>query len=105
MNLNTKQVISIVIAVLSVLMISGAQLNDLIGPTASKSVVSLAGLLNMILGSVMAAITSQGATVKEVASMPGVEKITVNATANQTLAQVATDPAQPKIAATPQALQ
>lgn len=100
MNLNGKQAISIIIAVLSVLMISGAQLNDLIGSTASKTVVSLAGLLNMILGSVMAAISGQSNLVRDVAAMPGVERISINAQANPTLASVAVDPLQTKVGAT-----
>lgn len=100
MNLNGKQIISIIIAVLSVLMVSGAQLNDLIGPTAAKTVVSLAGLLNLILGSVMAAISGQSSLVRDVAAMPGVERISINASATPALAAVAVDPGQTKVGAT-----
>ncbi len=105
-NLNGKQVISIIIAVLSVLMVSGAQLNDLIGATASKTVVSLAGLLNLILGSVMAAISgslSQTQQVQQVLDMKGVEKLDVNAKASPALAAMAVDPTVNKIAPTPAA--
>lgn len=100
MNLNTKQILAICVAILSVLMISTAQLTDLFGATVTKTIVSTAGLLNMILSSVVAAISSQGSLVREVAAMPGVEKIQVNAQANQTLAGVATDPLQPKVGPT-----
>lgn len=103
MNLNGKQLISIVIAILGVLMISTAQLTDLFGPTLAKSVVSTAALLNSVLASIMAVITSQGSTVKDVLAMPGVDKINVNASANQTLAAIAVDPTINKISATPQA--
>lgn len=105
MNLNGKQVIAIVIAILSVLMVSTSQLNDLFGPAIAKYVVSTAGLLNLILGSVMAALTGQGAMINEVRAMPGVEHIEVNAQANKTLAAIAVDPKADKIAPTPAAMQ
>jgi hypothetical protein len=97
-NLNGKQIISIIGAIVSVLMVSTTQLTDLFGPGVTKTVVSIAGLSNMILSSVMAALTSQGSTVKDVLAMPGVEHVTVNAQATQTLAALAVDPAQDKIA-------
>lgn len=103
MNLNLKQIISIVIAVLGVLMISQSQLTDLLGPTAAKNVTSLSALINSVLGSVMAVLTSQGSTVKDVLAMPGVEKIDVNGKANQTLSAIAVDPKQDKISPTPAA--
>jgi len=100
-NLNRNQIISIVIAVLSVLAGSTAQLTDLFGATLAKTVISVAGLFNTILSSVMVIITSQGGTVRDVLAMPGIEKINVNAAANKTLAQIAIDPNADKIAPTP----
>lgn len=103
MNLNGKQVISIIIAVLSVLMVSGAQLNDLIGASASKTVVSLAGLLNLILGSVMAAISgnlTQPQQVQQVLNMKGIDRISVNALAPPSVAAMAVNPDINKIAPT-----
>ena len=105
MNLNGKQIISIVGAILSVLMISTAQLTDLFGPGVAKSIVSVAGLGNLVLQSIMTAITSQGSQVRDVLAMPGVQKIDVNAAANQTLAAIAIDPNVDKIAPTQAALQ
>jgi len=105
MNLNAKQIISIIGAILSVLMISTAQLTDLMGPIAAKSIVSVAGLGNMVLSSVMAALTSQGSTIKDVLAMPGVDKININASANQTLSAIAVDPSINKISPTPDAQQ
>lgn len=102
MNLNLKQIISIGIAVLGVLMISSTQLTDLFGPTVAKSVTAMAGLLNSILGSTLAIITSQTGTVKDVLAMPGVERVSVNANANQTLAGIAIDPTINKISPTTQ---
>jgi hypothetical protein len=97
MNLNGKTILAICGAILSVLMVSTAQLTDLFGPGITKSIISVAGLTNMILNSITVALSTQGSLVKEVAAMPGVERIQVNTQANQTLAQVATDPQQPKV--------
>ena len=104
MNLNGKQIISIIGAVLGVLMISTTQLTDLFGAGVAKTLVSIAGLVNTILSSVMAVLTSQGSTVKDVLAMPGVEKININADANKTLASLAIDPAVNKISPTPDAM-
>lgn len=103
MNLNRNQIIAISIAILGVLMVSTSQLTDLFGPTVTKSIVSVASLLNSILGSTLAIITSQGGQVRDVLAMPGVEKININANANQTLAALAVDPTIDKISPTPAA--
>jgi len=103
MNLNGKQIISIVGAVLSVLMISTAQLTDLFGPGVAKTVVSIAGLGNTIISSVMAVITgtlTQDAQVKQVLDMPGVSRIAINKQASPVLAAMAMDPDIDKISPT-----
>lgn len=97
MNLNRNQLLAITIAVLSVTAASTAQLTDLFGAGVAKSIISAAGFLNGILSSVLAVITGQAGMVKDVAAMQGVEKISVNAQANSTLAAVAIDPSQPKV--------
>lgn len=98
MNINLKQGISVVVAVLGVLVISSAQLTDLLGPTVAKAVISLSSLAMSILSGIQVALTSQGATVKDTLAMPGVEPLRINADANKTLAAIAVDPDQPKIA-------
>lgn len=98
MNLNGKQIIAIIIAVLGVLMISQTQLTDLFGAGVAKTIVSVAALANSVLGAVMAVLTSQGSQVKDVLAMPGVERVEVNAMANKTLAAIAVQPNQAKIA-------
>ena len=103
-NLNIKQILSIIGAILSVLMVASAQLTDIFGATAAKSIVSVAGLGNLCIQSIMTAWSSQNSTVKEVAAMPGVERITVNAQANQVLSAIAVDPTVNKIAPTPQSM-
>ena len=99
MNLNIKQILAIVLAVLSVLSGSTAQLTDLLGVTSAKVVISIASLAMSVISSVLAVLSSQGNIIKDVAAMPGVSRISINEAANTTLAQVATDPAQPKIGA------
>ncbi len=104
MNLNGKQIISIIMAILSVLMISTTQLTDLFGPALAKTIVSASGLVNTILGGILAAITSQSNQIKDVAAMPGVERIEVNKNANQTLAALAVDKTVDKVAPTASAV-
>ena len=105
MNINHKQVLAIVIAVLGVLMVSTTQLTDLFGASVAKTIVSVAGLCNSILASVLAIISSQAGLVKDVQAMPGVESIVVNKQANQTLAALAVDPANAKIESKPSDVQ
>lgn len=100
MNLNTKQVLAIILAILSVLSGSTAQLTDLLGAGAAKAVISSASLAMSVLSSVLAVLTSQPNLVKDVAAMPGVQRIDVNDNANQALASLAIDPMQPKVGAT-----
>ena len=99
--MNHKQLLAITLVVLGVLMASSAQLTDLFGPTATKTIVSVAGLLNSILAGILGVVSSQTGLIKDVQSMPGVEKITVNEQANKALATLATDPNQEKIEASP----
>lgn len=97
MNLNAKQVIAIILVILGVITASTAQLTDLFGPSATKAIVSIASMVNSILAGALGVISSQTGLVKDVQAMPGVEKITVNAQANSTLASMAVDPSNEKI--------
>jgi len=99
MNLTGKQILAIVAAVVSALMLATTQLTDIFGANTAKTIVSGASLANLILNSILASITGQATLVRDVAAMPGVERVSVNADANQTLAAAATDPGQPKIGA------
>lgn len=100
LNLNGKQIIQIIGVVISVLMVSSAQLTDLLGSTTAKTIVTVAGMANMLLQGITVALQTQTAQVKDVLAMPGVEKISVNSQASQALAAVAVDPKQDKIAPT-----
>lgn len=104
MNLNRGQVISIIIVVLGVLVASTAQLTDLFGVNATKYITSASTLAMSILAGINTILQGQGSQIAAVQAMPGVEKIVVNARANDTLATLAVDPAQNKIEASPGAV-
>lgn len=104
MNLNGKQIISIIGAVVSALMVATSQLTELFGAGIAKEVVSAAALINMILQSIMVQLTGQGSTVRDVLSMNGVEHISINSRANPTLAAIAIDPKVDKISPTQAAM-
>jgi len=102
-NLTTVQKLAIVLAILGAVAGGGSQLTDILGPALTKTIVALAGLLSTVISSTMVVITGQANAVKFVQSMPGVQQITVNSQANQTLASLAVDPNQTKVVATPEA--
>lgn len=104
MNLTRGQIIAITIAVLSVLAGSTAQLTDLFGAGIAKYIISSATLANTVLSSVLAVITGQGSQIRDVLNMPGVERVSVNSSANATLAALAVDPTVNKIAPTAAAM-
>lgn len=99
-KLTPLQIIGIVLVINGALIGSTAQLTDVFGAHAAKLIVSLASIGNSIFGGIVTLISGQGSQIKNVLAMPGVEKITVNDQANTTLATIAVDPTQPKIAAT-----
>lgn len=102
-NLTIVQKIAITMVLLGVVSTSGIQLNDIVGPAWSKVIVSTSNLLNSMFGGIIAVLTGQGAVVKQVLDMKGVEKIDVNEKANPTLAAIAVDQNVNKISPTPQA--
>mgnify|MGYP001599709102 CR=1 FL=1 len=103
MNLTPLQIIGIILAVNGALTGATAQLTDLFGPIVAKDIVSLASLGSAILGGIITALSGQASQVKNVLAMPGIEKVTVNAQANQVLSAMAVDRTVDKIAPTPAA--
>src|SRR5690242_4223769 len=93
MGLNRNQILALIIATLSVLGASTAQLTDLFGPALAKTIISASSLLTGILSGWMAIVTGQAGMVKDVSNITGVETIKINKEANPTLARVALDPA------------
>lgn len=104
-NITAKQWVQIVQGLIGGLVTGAALMQTLLGQDLTIKIVAGLGILNIIVSSVAAPFTGQGATIKEVAAMPGIEKITVNSQANSTLATLAVDPANSKIGATPAALE
>lgn len=104
-NLTPLQIIGIVLVINGALIGSAAQLTDLFGPLTAKYIISIASLGNSIFGGIVTLISGQGAQIKNVLAMPGVENISVGRQANATLAAIAVDPTQNKIAPTDAATQ
>jgi hypothetical protein len=104
-NITTLQWIGIIILFNTTLIGGSSQLADLaLSAVAVKAILAVATLGNGFLGGLVTMFGGQAAQVQTVAAMPGVERISVNAAANQTLAAVATDPAVSKVGPTdPQA--
>lgn len=99
MNLTNKQILAIAMAILAFLSASTGQMTEFLGPEVAKAVASGSAFINGILAAILAAITGQASQVRDVQAMPGVEKIEVNAKANQTLASMAVGPGENKITA------
>ena len=75
-----------------------AQLTDLFGAVAAHYIVSLVTFANTILGAFMVPLGGQNAQIHNVMAMPGIESIKVNTKANPTLAAIAVDENNEKIA-------
>src|SRR5260221_9501208 len=99
MNVTRNQWFAIVILLLTVLTGGSAQLTDLIGAYATKLVISFSTLATGFLAGAQIILGGQGQQVRDVANMPGVERVSINASANPTLASGAVDPLQSKIGA------
>jgi hypothetical protein len=103
LNINGKQAIQIVGVFISVAMVSSANLTTLLGAGVATTIVTIAGMANMVLQGIAVVLQTQTAQVQDVAAMPGVQRISVNENASPALAAVATDKDQPKVGpATPE---
>lgn len=118
MNLTLAQKVALLLITLNVLAGGTAQLTVLFGQHLTLIITAICTLTGTIVGGWVFVLTGQQnivnvvgdlaksnasvqqSLVKTVAEMPGVERISVNANANQALAQVAVDPNQPKVGAT-----
>lgn len=97
MTITRNQWLAIFGVILSALMTSTAFLTDTFGASVAHAIIGGAGFINMILNGVVVILTGQGQQIKDVAAMPGVQTITVNSSANQTLATIAVDQSQSKV--------
>jgi len=96
---NPKLILNILSSINGGLITGAALFNPLVGQDVSLKVISVLGICQIIVSAINSNLSTQAATVKEVAAMPGVERIAVNTQANPTLAAVATDANQPKVGA------
>lgn len=117
-RLTLAQKVALLLITLNVLAGGTAQLTVLFGQHTTLIITSICTLAGTIVGGWVFVLTGQQnlvntvgdlaksdasvqkSLVRTVADMPGIERISVNAGANQALAQVATDPNQPKVGAT-----
>jgi hypothetical protein len=102
LNIQPKQWFQIVSGSVSGLITGAALFQQLLGQEAALMVVAGLGIVNIVISSVGTALSGQAQLVRDVAAMPGVEKITVNAQANPTLAAVAVDQTVDKVSPTRQ---
>jgi hypothetical protein len=98
--MNWKAILGIISSINGGLITGAALLQTLFGQDLTIKIVAVLGVGQIIVGAVSGQLSTQANLVKDVASMPGIDSIKVNAQANPTLASVATDPAQPKVGAT-----
>lgn len=99
-NLTPTQWLLLGIATAAFLNASAAQLTDWFGPKIAHDIISGIGFIQGLVSAWAMVLTNQSSAVKQVLSMPGVEKIEVNDKANATLAAIAIDPAVNKISPT-----
>jgi hypothetical protein len=116
-NLTPTQWIILFISTSGFLNASAAQLTEWFGPHVAHNIITGIGFAQGLIGTWAMALntqgariqnvvsdpTAQGALVKAVLAMPGVENMTISAKATPQLAQVAVDPSEDKIAPTPEA--
>lgn len=104
MNVTRNQWLQILAVVMGASIAASSMWTQLFGQATATVIVSLLGFGNTILAGVTYVLTGQGQQVKDVLAMDGVQKIDVNARANQTLAAIAVDPTVDKIAPLPAAV-
>jgi hypothetical protein len=100
MNITPKQWYQIITGVISGLITGAALMQTLLGQDLTIKIVAGLGILNIIVSSVGTALSgadSPGTQIKNVAALPGVEKVLVNAKATNGVAAAAIDPMQPKV--------
>jgi hypothetical protein len=96
-NLSPTQWVILFMTTASFLNGATAQLTDFVGPTVTHYVISGFAFASGLIGTWAVALTSQGSIIKQVAAMPGIDPIKVNANANATAAALAIDPESHKI--------
>lgn len=98
MNITRNQWIAITILALGLISGATGQMTDIFGAGPAKSIASAASFMSSFVAGIQVILGGQGQQVKDVRNMEGVQHIEVNEKANPTLAALAVDPNEPKIA-------
>ena len=100
MQPNAKQIVVIVIALLSFLASASANLTELFGPGTAKIIVSTSTFLNGLISAALMPFLSNTSVVKDAGALKGVD-IQVSRTAAPAIAALAIAPAENGIAPAP----
>jgi hypothetical protein len=103
MNFTFQQKLSMTIGFVGAATSAFGALGPLLTPTETLIGTVIFGFVSACLAVVGTVTSSQSAQVQAVAALPGVEKVVVNAKANQPLAQQAVDQSQSKVVPLPEA--
>jgi uncharacterized membrane protein YuzA (DUF378 family) len=98
--MNTKQILGIVGSINGGLITGAALLQTLFGQDLTIKIVAVLGIGQIIVSALSSQLSNQENLVKDVAAMPGVQRIAVNESASPALAAVAISADQPKVGAT-----
>lgn len=96
-SVTRTQWIAILMLALGLIAGGTSQLTQFFGEGMAKNLASAASFLSSFVAGLQIILGGQGQQVLDVKNMPGVEKIDINAQANQTLAKLALDPTVDKV--------
>jgi hypothetical protein len=96
--MNPKLVLNILSTINGGLITGAALFTPLIGQDLTTKVIAGLGIAQIIVAGISSNLSTQTNLVKDVAAMPGVDKITVNNAATPALASLAVDSTQAKVA-------
>lgn len=99
-NLNAKQIVLIVISILSFVAGASANLTELFGAGTAKAVVNTAVFVNGLMSAALAPFLSTANVVKDAGAVTGVD-VQVSRTAPANIAALAVDESQPSISPAP----
>jgi len=100
MNINAKQVVLMILAMLSFTATGISALDAVIGVATAKAIGAIATFVGGLMAAAMTPFLSNASTVKDAGSMEGVD-VQVSRSAPQNIAALAVDPNQPNISPAP----
>lgn len=86
--INAKQVVLMILSLLSFTAAATTQLTDVFGPTTAKAIASLSSLLGGMMSAAMTPFLSNSSVAKDASQLPGVE-VQVSREAAQPIAALA----------------